>query len=131
MTSTKINVRALHANFSCNCPQTCKILKILRRSYKIHMCYSLMCLKFKSSCTIAMYLKCVFSLSEILLGSSTIRGICHCTLTSKRSMLLVSILFTTACSCMCKGNRHLISTYHGVSLCKCLIKTQFAHTLHF
>ena len=68
VTSTKINVRALHANFSCNCPQTCKILKILRKSYKIHMCYSLACLKFKSSCTIATYVSetCLFFVRDII-----------------------------------------------------------------
>ena len=50
VTSTKINMRALHASFLCSCLQTRKILK---NTYKIHTCYSPARLKFKSSCTIS------------------------------------------------------------------------------
>ena len=50
VTSTKINVREMHANFSYSYLQTREILK---NTQEVYMCYSLVCLKFKSSCTIA------------------------------------------------------------------------------
>ena len=45
---TKINMHALQANFECNCLQT---RKVFRNSYKINTCTSLVCSKFKFSCS--------------------------------------------------------------------------------
>ena len=50
--SVKINVCAWHANFSCICLQTYQNFKSLGKSYKIHSCYSHVCIKFKVNCTV-------------------------------------------------------------------------------